>query len=331
MRPDDLATIDLSLSPSTNAGELDRICREVGFLKISGHGVSAALRDEFVGISTEFFDRPLEDKLRLVASAGVVNRGYTPLSGEQLGSTLNADEDRARATTDAPDLYECFTIGVPDVPDDALHRGAKGVWIHENLWPDAPAGFEAVWREWWTEMRRVTWLVLDNVAAALELQPGWFDPYFDRQISALRAINYPEIAAPPTQGQMRVGPHTDYGNLTVLLSDDVPGLEVHHGGRWMPVEPDPDVFVVNVGDLMTVWTNGRWRSTLHRVVPVEVDRVLLRRRSFPYFQQPNHDAVISCLPTCTDATNPPRFAPTTSGEHYDDKIRRQYVDAPGGE
>jgi len=334
-----LDVVDLAESPAATASEFDRVCREIGFLKVVGHGVSPDLRDEYVGVTTAFFDLPIEQKNRSITDPGVINRGYMPLLGEQLGTTLNADEDRARPAVDAPDLYESFTIGLPDVPDDDVHRSARGVWIHENVWPEAPAGFEAVWRAWWKEMRRLSSVILDHCAAALGLADGWLDPYFDRQISALRAINYPEIPTTSTPGQMRVGPHTDYGNMTVLLSDEVPGLEVHRDGDWVAVAPDTDAFVVNVGDLMSVWTNGRWRSTLHRVVPVEADGMLLRRRSFPYFQQPNHDALISCLATCTDEENPPRYAPVTSGEHYDDKIRRQFVApatserpaAPGGE
>lgn len=125
---------------------------------------------------------------------------------------------------------------------------------------------------------------------------------------------------------MRAGAHTDYGSMTILVTDAVPGLEVHRDGGWEPVEPVPGLLVVNVGDLLARWTNDRWRSTLHRVVPVEgADGDLRGRQSIAYFQQPDRDALVECLPTCTSATNPPRYAPISSGEHYDGKIARQYA------
>ena len=116
---------------------------------------------------------------------------------------------------------------------------------------------------------------------------------------------------------MRMGAHTDYGSITVLLADPVPGLQISDGaGSWHDVVPSEGSFVVNVGDLLSEWSNDRWRSTLHRVVPPPPGVVgAVRRRSVAWFQQPNHDAVIECLPTCCDAANPPRYSPVTSGDH----------------
>jgi isopenicillin N synthase-like dioxygenase len=121
---------------------------------------------------------------------------------------------------------------------------------------------------------------------------------------------------------MRMGAHTDYGSITVLLADPVPGLQIcDDAGHWHDVVPAPGSFTVNVGDLLAEWSNDRWRSTLHRVVPPPPGADgPVRRRSVAWFQQPNWDAVIECLPTCSDETNPPRYAPVTSGDHLMAKL-----------
>jgi len=124
---------------------------------------------------------------------------------------------------------------------------------------------------------------------------------------------------------MRMGAHTDYGSITILLADRVPGLQLRRGGEWHDVLPPADGFLVNIGDLLAEWTNDRWHSTLHRVVPPPgvadgVDDEPVRRRSIAWFQQPNWDAVIECLPACHDESNPPRYRPVTSGEHLMAKL-----------
>ena len=112
------------------------------------------------------------------------------------------------------------------------------------------------------------------------------------------------------------------GIVTVLHADQVPGLEiVGPDGEWHGVQPPEGAFLVNLGDLLAEWTNDRWRSTLHRVVPpprsVEGAAV---RRSMAFFHDGNYDAVIECLPTCCSADNPPRYPRVTAGEHLMAKL-----------
>ena len=136
-----------------------------------------------------------------------------------------------------------------------------------------------------------------------------------------RAINYPARDTAPLPGQFRAGAHTDYGTLTILRQDAVGGLEVlGPGGRWVSVEPVPGAFVVNIGDLMARWTNDRWRSTLHRVV--DPAAAAARRQSMPYFQNANWSAAVSCLPTCLQPGEKPRYEPVLAGPHLMGKFRR---------
>jgi isopenicillin N synthase-like dioxygenase len=127
---------------------------------------------------------------------------------------------------------------------------------------------------------------------------------------------------------LRNDAHTDFGTVTVLYQDDAPGgLQVQHrDGRWLDVPPVPGSFVVNLGRLMTLWTNDRWASTVHRVVNPPPDQSHLDRISIAFFHQPNPDAAIACIPTCADADNPPRHAPVRSGNYFLSKSRRAFIE-----
>jgi isopenicillin N synthase-like dioxygenase len=143
-------------------------------------------------------------------------------------------------------------------------------------------------------------------------------------MSGIRANHYPEQVDPPAPGQIRAGAHTDYGAVTILLPENVPGVQVlNRAGAWVDVSAPPSTFVCNIGDLMQHWTNDRWISTMHRVVnPPREAAAGNRRLSIPFFHQPNFDALIECLPTCCGPDNPARYEAVTSGQHRLTKFLR---------
>jgi isopenicillin N synthase-like dioxygenase len=297
---------------------VDDACRGNGFLSITGHGVDPTLVARMLAVTTAFFDQPVVDKLRWVNPDRAANRGYAPEGSEALSYSLGE--------ASPPDLFEAFNVGreIAAVDEDDHVRAVRATFFHPNLWPDAPAGFRETWLEYWDAMEDLGFTLLDVFARALDLPDGWFRPFVDRSISVMRAINYERRpgAPDPLAGQLRMGAHSDYGSLTILLADDVPGLQIReHDGRgaddgWRPVRVPPGSLVVNLGDLLAEWTNDRWRSTVHRVLPPPAATAgRARRRSIAWFQQPNWDAVIRCLPTCTSAAEPPRHQPVTSGDH----------------
>jgi isopenicillin N synthase-like dioxygenase len=178
----------------------------------------------------------------------------------------------------------------------------------------APAG-EAYYRR----ANRLANDLMGLFALALDLPEDFFLDKLDKNMSALRIIRYPEQHEAPLPGQLRSGAHTDYGTLTILMSDRAAGgLQAQHrDGYWVDIVPEPDSYVVNIGDVMQIWTNDRWVSTLHRVVnpPAEV-ATRARRHSVPFFHQPNYDALIETLPSCHGPGNPARYQPFTYGEHW---------------
>lgn len=300
------------------AAAIDRACAGLGFLLVSGHGIPSALVDDMRRVSTSFFEWPLEQKLRYRMPPDRY-RGYIAYGNEALAYSL--DEQTP------PDLKESFSIGPVDAPDDAYHRAAAPAnFFAPNMWPADLPEFQAAWSAYYRHMEALAATLMRAFAMALGMDERFFDGKIDRHITNFSVIHYPPQLEAPLPGQLRAGAHTDYGSLTIVKPDAAEGgLQVlARNGDWLDVPHIEDAFVVNLGDLMAEWTNDRWVSTLHRVVnPSRAAGDAARRISMTFFHQPNYDAVIQCLPTCTDAARPPRYGTTTSGEHVWMKINKQ--------
>jgi isopenicillin N synthase-like dioxygenase len=299
-------------------------CERIGFLVIDGHGVPDALVRRVFDVSLAFFDRPLSEKLALRSDDPGIPRGYSALASKSLGRTYGLDTP--------PDLREQFFVGPLD--DWGGHfrsfPGAARVYA-PNVWPAHPPEFRAVVTEYYRAQERLAAELMRIFALALGLPETWFDGAIDRHFSTCPTNLYPEPAGEPLPGQLRAGPHTDFGSLTILAVNDAPGgLQVQGpGGGWQDVRPAPGQFVVNLGDMMGRWTNDRWRSTVHRVVnPPREQATGSRRQTVGFFLHPNYDARVTCLPTCTDAAHPPRHAPILAGDHMLAKLERRER-APG--
>jgi isopenicillin N synthase-like dioxygenase len=307
-----------SVARLATARTVDEICSDIGFLVISGHGVSESLIEQMRSVCKAYFELPTDEKLRLKMPPDRY-RGYSALAGEALASSLD--------NPTPPDLKELFSIGPVDTPDDDYHRFSKPPnCFAANMWPDHPVGFRETFESYYREMERVAGVLMRIFALGLGLPETYFDTKVDRHITPFNAIHYPPLAAPPLPGQLRAGAHSDYGSLTILKTEDAPGgLQVQDKqGNWISVTPVPGTFIVNLGDLMAEWTNDRWVSTMHRVVPPPLEAgERSRRYSFAFFHQPNYDTVVECLPTCRDSSRPPRYGNITSGDHLYGKIAKQ--------
>jgi len=298
------------------AAEVDRTCRDIGFMVIAGHGVEAALIEEVESTSRAFFDLPLPEKMRIVRPAPDVTRGYMPMKAEVLV--------RSRGGDALGDLNESLMIGPVDITDMPYYTApAAGRHFASNLWPERPAGLRGAYEAYYRVMDSLAIDLMRIFALALGLPEHYFDSSVDSSISRLRVRNYPAPEVPPEPGQLRAGAHSDYGSLTILKTEDRPGgLQVQSStGEWLDVPHRPGCFVVNIGDMLARWANDRWVSTLHRVVNPPLDRAAeSRRQSVVFFQNPNYDALVACLPSCTDSSHPPKYPPTTSGGHLREKF-----------
>lgn len=303
------------------AHQVDQACMSSGFLALTGHGVSLELMQQMLDISQQFFDQPVEQKLRSHVDDAAANRGYAPFESEALSYSLGIDSE--------PDLFEAFNIGREEVPAGMSAEDAN-TYFSPNVWPESPASMRQVYLAYWDACEQLGKTLCEIFARSLGLPAGHFEPFLDRTPSVMRANHYRRMPGhSPSPDQLRMGAHSDYGSLTILLADRVPGLQMlDRSGTFHDVIPPVDGFLVNLGDLLAEWTNDRWRSTVHRVVPPPPDATgAARRRSVAWFQQPNHDAVIRVLDVCCDEDNPPRYPETTSGEHLMAKLMGPRVGA----
>jgi isopenicillin N synthase-like dioxygenase len=270
-----LPLIDLSDGAAAVATEIDRACRDVGFFRIAGHGVPAEQLAELDRLARQFFAQPDDVKARIAMEhGGAAWRGWFPLDGE--------------LTSGRPDHKEGVYFGTelaPDHPAVLAGRPLHGA----NLFPDSPAGLRPAVLGWIDAMTALGTVLLEAAAVGLRLDADWFARNVTAEPTVLfRIFRYPP-ARPDGWG---VAEHTDYGLLTILATDDHDGLQVHSADGWIDVPSDPEVFVVNLGDMLDRMTQGRYRSTPHRVRNTSG----ATRLSFPCFIDPSWDAVCPTMP-----------------------------------
>src|SRR5208282_751256 len=241
------------------ARRVDAVCRETGFLAVSGHGVPSETISRAWNAARAFFDLPVEKKLRVKMLYDGYPYGYSPLQAEALA--------KSKGVETPPDLKESFNIGPLDQKTHIETEPNADFRYAKNIWPAEPSGFEQAATAYYRALSNLAAKIMQVFALALDLPENYFDVLIDDPISAMRMLNYPHSNAAPQPGQLRAGAHSDYGSLTILLADAAPGgLEIRSpDGQWVAVPALPGAFIVNIGDLMALWTNDRWVSTLHRV------------------------------------------------------------------
>ena len=297
------------------AAAVDRAAREVGFMQITGHGIPDEVAAGLAQAIDGFFALTPSEKLRWRPPSPAVNRGYSGPRTERLSYSLGRSS--------SPDLFEAFNVGDPASRFPALDLSAEH--YPENIWPAAPALFQSRVTAWTDHARVVAHTMTSIFATALGLAQDYFESFTDHSVDVLRMNHYVMTgdAAELEAGQLGMGPHTDYGIVTILWADDVrPGLQIlDSSGTWQDVVPVPGALLINLGDALPRWTNDRWISTMHRVLPpTDPSGRAVRRRSAAYFHDGNADAVIECLAVCSGPDNPPRHAPVTVADHLAAKL-----------
>jgi len=286
----------------------DEACRAFGFCYIVNHGVEQALIDRAFAMSAAFHALPLEEKQQI--KINTAHRGYMGMA-----SSLIVTSSIEKAVR--PNLSESFMLMHEIAPEDEAHP-LDG----PNQWPARPAEFREAVGAYDSALQHLSRQMTHMIAVALGLPPEGLDPHFERPTTFLRLLHYPP--SPPGAGDKQYGsaPHTDYGFITILAQDQQGGLQVRGpDNRWIDATPLRGAFVVNIGDMGSRWSNGRWPSTPHRVI----NRSGGDRYSMPYFFDPNADVTVACLPSCCPPDRPARFEPVRYGDYLMMRIDANYA------
>ncbi len=273
--------------------------RDVGFFYLINHGINPQLQQNVQNITRVFFDLPQEEKLRVSMIHSPHFRGYN-LAGVEY-------------TREQRDQREQFDIGADREPlllqpDDAAWKRLQG----PNLWPEALPQLRPVINAWQQEMTNVALRLLRAFARSLSLPEDAFDALYGRYPNEhVKLIRYPGQSA--EESQQGVGAHKDSGFLTFLLQDEQRGLQVEvTPGNWVDAAPKPGAFVVNIGELLELATNGYLRATVHRVLspPEGQERISIAfflgaqlDTQVPIYQLPDALAAEALGPT-SDPANP---------------------------
>ena len=267
----------------------------VGFAYLEGHGVPDELVAEVFDASVAFHALPLEQKLAIELDRN--HRGYIPLDA-------STDRTSTLAEVTKPNQSESFMM-MRDDPVDAPDVVAGRFLAGANQWPALP-GFRATLERYHSVMSDLGRRVVEVFAAALREESGVMQRAFQPPTTWLRLLHYPPVATDAPDDLYGSAPHNDFGFVTILAQDGVGGLQVRApDGEWLDVPPRDGSFVMNVGDMLHRWSNGRLLSTPHRVH----NRSGRERYSVPFFFDPHVSTVVSPLACCVDELHPERFEP----------------------
>eukprot|EP00667_Euglena_gracilis_P015483 EG_transcript_16109 len=320
--------VDLAAPEPVAATALLEAATQTGFLYLENHGVAPDVADRFLGAVRRLFALPPAAKERLTCSPGF---GYNGQSITLDPSTQSCPDLREQWKVSRTGYDEDYARGEdPSLPSPSLNDSDLTHPPQDGpFWPpeEAVPGLRRAVAEYFAAVDALSRRVLRLLALAIGLPGGYFagPGLFDRPATLLNCNHYLPEPSHPEDGRFGCGAHTDYGMLTILLTDEVPGLQIcpdahlpESQRHWVDVPPRPGSFIVNLGDMLQQWTNDRLRSTLHRVV----NATGRERFSSAFFLEPNFDCRVECLDCCCDADHPPKYPPVT----YGDWLRQRFTE-----
>ena len=244
----------------------------IGFAYLKNHGVDGDLINDFMRVSREFFEQPMEEKEKCAMSKEIKSGWLGP---EQ--ETLNQDRPA--------DLKESYSYAPS----------------YEQVWPSTEH-FELLAKRMFETCTELVYRFLDVLSYGLKLPPEFMRNAHSLigqkgNPTALRTLYYPPLSQENAKaGQVRLGEHTDYGTVTFLFQDDIGGLDVKSDGKFIPATPISGTVLVNIGSLLQQWTTDTLVATIHRVlIPEEEIRRRKCRQSVAFFTQPDDEFLVQCL------------------------------------
>ncbi|RHZ83205.1 hypothetical protein Glove_99g375 [Diversispora epigaea] len=291
------------------AKKIHEACRDVGFFYLTGHNVPREISDQVLNLGNEFFQLDDKEKMKLSIANEDMARGY-----QRLGENV---------TRYQKDWHEALDFYKPISRDHYLAKNNLPL-RGQNQWPTYPTEFQQVFERYTEHMKELGSKVMSAIALGLGLEENYFEQFLDDSFWVMRVIGYPPLKSAESTNRVGIscGEHTDYGCLTFLNQDSTKGaLQVQtKEGEWINAEHIPGTFVVNIGDMLNVWTNNVYKSTLHRVVHKENNY----RVSVPFFYEPNFEAKIEPLQPCLDIDPIKHHEPVIYGEHLLRKVSTNF-------
>ncbi|KAK9676370.1 hypothetical protein RND81_11G072800 [Saponaria officinalis] len=275
--------------------EIGDACQKWGFFQVVHHGVPLDKLEKLELAAREFFGLSIEEK-RKVSRDEVSPMGYY-------------DTEHTKNVRDWKEVFD-FTVRDATVfsvsPDEPQ---AKEV---VNRWPEHPSELREVAQDYAKAVEKLGFKILELIALSLGLAEDSLDEYFKDHVSFIRLNHYPSCPSPHLA--LGVGRHKDAGALTILHQDNVGGLQVRRKSddEWVSVKPTPGAYIINVGDIIQVWSNDKYESVEHRVmVNSNKDRL-----SIPYFFNPAHYVMVKPLQGLISDRNPAKYREYNWGEFF---------------
>ncbi|KAE8008956.1 hypothetical protein FH972_005414 [Carpinus fangiana] len=285
--------------------EIGNACKEWGFFQVINHGVPLEKRQRIEDASRKFFAQSLEEKRKVRRNDKEV-LGYF-------------DTEHTKNVRDWKEVFD-FTVEEPTIVPASHEPDDKELTEWTNQWPDYPSELREACQEYAQEMVRLAYKLMELVALSLGLPGDKFHGFFKDQTSFIRLNHYPHCPTPHLA--LGVGRHKDAGALTILAQDDVGGLEVKRktDGEWIRVNPTADAYIINVGDIIQVWSNDKYESVDHRVVVNSKKE----RFSIPFLFNPAHYTLVKPLEELTNEQNPAKYRAYNLGKFITTRKRSNF-------
>ncbi len=280
---------------------------QIGFVIVKNHGVSEGLRQELFDLSKNIFEQPQEVKQKYEDLTNGGQRGY-----------ISKGRETAKGKK-VPDLKEFWHIGQQVQDEPALSEEYP-----DNIWMQEVPDLEKVGTKVYRTFEQTGRNLLRAIALYLDLDENYFDAKIHNGNSVLRLLHYFPVKNldEVEDGAVRAAAHGDINLITLLMGGSAKGLQAKNSaGEWVDVSPEANEIVINIGDMLHRHTNGRLKSTIHRVVNLDKESMRFPRYSAPFFLHPRGDMDLSCLDNCVNEEHPKAYDDITAGEFLDERIK----------
>ena len=279
---------------------------QIGFVIVKNHGVSEELRQQLFQVSKEIFDQPKDIKTKYEdlnngGQRGYVSKGRETAKGEKV-----------------PDLKEFWHIGQEVTDGDAIKAEYP-----DNIWMDEVPALETIGWKVYSTFENTGRNLLRAIALYLDLEETYFDDKIHNGNSILRLLHYFPVQnlEEIEEGAVRAAAHGDINLITLLMGGSAKGLQAKNSaGDWVDVAPEENEIVINIGDMLHRHTNGRLKSTIHRVINLDKESMRFPRYSAPFFLHPRSDMDLSCLPSCISEEHPKAYDNITAGDFLTERL-----------